>query len=391
MARKLNEKPSIPPDRISAELVRETVDVIREKKQDLSDAQMAHAGEYKAAEKKGMHTKALKLATVMAKEEPHKRLAFWKHLTHYVGSLGLDQDPQRKLFADDGDMPSAQDVANAVGEINMLNSGPDLSTIPNPPPPADFEGKKRKIGAWAKGCEARRNGEKRSDCLLTGAESVAIFEQAWDAMDASIKAAAEGGQPASGTCADVGSDLPEGMSQDEHTALLAEGIKLFREGKAPGAHAYGDDPVKAGIVMKGWATEQDAQNAARAAERAAEQAAEGGGQQIEQALSAEEVQALEAEGATACEAGDPQSACPHPAGSAKADAWLAGWERQDDALFDEAGPAAVEAPGESGEVVFADADDGDELPDLPEDDDADVLMPAMASNGAADAFMAPAE
>ncbi|MFC5358158.1 Rmf/CrpP family protein [Azospirillum himalayense] len=387
MARKLNEKPAIDPSSISPSDLERAMDQLLERESQAAAANSKKAEVIRDAAKTGVRKPVFKaLARLFARkrnDDPEATIEA-QQLLHLIPALQLNVPRQQALF---DEMPDAEAVAGAMEAV----IGPDLSAIPNPPPPADFEGKKRKLGAWAKGCEARRNGEKRSDCLLTGAESVAIFEQAWDAMDAAIKAAAEGGQPASGASATVGSELPDGMSQDEHTALLAEGIKLFREGKAPGAHAYGDDPVKAGIVMKGWATEQDAQNAARATERAAEQAAEGGGQQSEQALSAEEVQALEAEGATACEAGEPQSACPHPAGSAKADAWLAGWERQDNALFDEAGPAAAEAPGESGEVVFADADDGDDLPDLPEDDEADVLMPAMASNGAADAFMAPAE
>ncbi len=379
MARKLNEKPAIDPSSISPSDLERAMDQLLERESQAAAANSKKAEVIRDAAKTGVRKPVFKaLARLFARkrnDDPEATIEA-QQLLHLIPALQLNVPRQQALF---DEMPDAEAVAGAMEAV----VGPDLSAIPNPPPPADFEGKKRKIGAWAKGCEARRAGEKRSDCLLTGAESVAIFEQAWDAMDAAIKVAAEGGQPASGASTAVGSELPEGMSQDEHTALLAEGIKLFREGKAPGAHAYGDDPVKAGIVMKGWATEQDAQNAARAAE--------GSGQQTEQALSAEEIKALEAEGATACEAGEPQSACPHPAGSAKADAWLAGWEGQDNALFDEAGPAAAEAPGESGEVVFADAGDGDDLPDLPEDDEADMPMPAMASNGAAEAFMAPAE
>ncbi|WP_372393804.1 hypothetical protein ABMY26_00645 (plasmid) [Azospirillum sp. HJ39] len=379
MAAKLNLKPSaIPPDRISADLVVETVGNIREKKQVLSDAQMGHAGEYKAAEKKGLHTKALKLAVVMAKEEPAKRLAFWKHFVHYVTVLNLDKDPQRSIFDGQEAMPSADDVADAVG---VINNGPSVDDIPPVPHPADMEGKKRLIGAWNKGVEARREGRKRSDCLLTGAESIKTFEAGWDGMDAAIKAASEGGaQPVAPATSIGGYDIPEGMSQDIFTSLFKDGGSLFRSGKSPGDHADADDPVKARVLQLGWAAEQDEQQKAKDVAAAP-------------VMTPEQMEEIKAEGVAACHAGETRAKCRYAEGTAEADLWLSGFDEADDALFDGVGgngPGVEDAGDQEGadhhddeahddgdDLVEASAD-ADEMLDPPDDEDDAFPMAAMS-------------
>lgn len=376
MGQKLNPKPMVPLDRISADLVVEMVDNIRERKQILSDAQMKHAGEYKAAERNGLHTKALKLAVVMAKDEPSKRLAFWKHLVHYVTVLNLDKDPQRSIFDGEETMPSADDVANAVGAIN---NGPCIDDIPPVTHPADMEGKKRLIGAWNKGVEARREGRVRSDCLLTGTESIKTFEAGWDAMDAAIKAAGEGATSVQIEAGAVGGyDIPEGMSRETFTALFRDGAALFRTGKSPGDHADADDPAKARVLQLGWASEQDEQRKAKEAAAAEEPV-----------LTPEEMLAIKADGAKACRDGELRSKCEHPEGSVKADLWLSGFDEQDDALF--SGADDVSAAATSGdEADDGDADDGgdadiDDMPEPPAGDDA-FPVGAMVQTPAVDVF-----
>lgn len=388
MAAKLNQKPSIPPDRISAEVVRDTVDVIREKRQVLSDAQMGHAGEYKAAEKRGLHNKALKLVVGMAKEEPSKRMAFYKHFTHYVAALELDKDPQRSMFEEDA-MPSASDVADAVGPIN---NGVSMADVPAPKHPPEFEGKKRMIGAWNKGVEARRDGEKRTSCLLTGAESVKVFEAGWDAMDAAVVAALNGATVATTDTGTIGGfDLPEGMSRETFTALFKDGAALFRSGKSPGEHVDADDPAKARVLQLGWASEQDAQRAAQDVV-------------VEPTLSPEDMQAAKEAGATASRDGKPRSECPYADGTVGADLWLEGFEEQDDALFDSGVNSLTATDGddepggdaETGELdasqALADADDAatDDLDVMepPTGDEDEFPVGAMAVQSPAEIFAA---
>lgn len=373
MAAKLNQKPSIPPDRISAEVVRDTVDVIREKRQVLSDAQMGHAGEYKAAEKRGLHNKALKLVVGMAKEEPSKRLAFYRHFTHYVTALELDKDPQRSMFAEDA-MPSASDVADAVGPIN---NGVSMADVPAPKHPPEFEGKKRMIGAWNKGVEARRDGEKRTSCLLTGAESVKVFEAGWDAMDAAIMAALNGTTAATTDAGNIGGfEVPEGMSRETFTALFKDGAALFRAGKSPGDHVDADDPAKARVLQLGWASEQDAQRAVQVTV-------------VEPVLSPKDMQALKEAGAAASRDGKSRSECPYADGTVSADLWLEGFEDQDNALFDSGADnlTATDGDGESDGGAGGDTDAGelDETQALADDavaDDLDIMEPPAGDEDA---------
>lgn len=370
MAQKLNQKPMVPPDRIPADLVVETIDSIREKKNQLAKAQMGHAAEFKTAEGRGFRKDALKETIRMAKMSPAERVAYWQHLTHYVTVTGLSVDPQRNMFEGNEQMPSASEVAAAVGEI--IN-------VPPVPHPADMEGKKRLIGAWNKGVEARLEGRMRSDCLLTGTESIKTFEAGWDAMDAAIKAAAEGTTPAQGDAGAVGGyDIPEGMSRETFTALFQDGAALFRTGKSPGDHADAEDPAKARVLQIGWAAEQDEQRKAKEA-----QAAE------EPVLTPEEMQAIKAQGAAACRDGDLRSKCPHPDGSVKADLWLGGFDEQDDALFsgtDDLGASAGNGEG----AEDAGTDDGDaagldDIPELPAGDD-DFPVAAIGKPTAVEVF-----
>lgn len=390
MARKLTEKPTVSPDTIPPDLVARTVATIRDKKQALADAQMDHASEYKTAERRGFHSAALKKAVAYAKMEPAKRLAEIAHLKHYIGVLDLDKNPQQNLFGDE--MPSHDDIKEAVGEINM---GP---AIPDPAIPDDYQGKARLTGAFERGIEARRANQPR-ECKLTSEASIAAFERGWDAMDAAFLAAESG---ATSTA----------VTEDDRNALLLLGINRFRKGLD--ATGHGDtDPVRAAIIQEGWETERKAQASA------------------EPELSEDEITVLKQEGADACEAAKPQSACPYPAGSAKADAWLQGYEAEDGGLFDEGADAVTNpdpGPGESGEVLYGEvlvageaddradaavipaavqdeesaseaetlADEGDtdedDFPDLPDDDDAGDTVPwAVPAGDAAGADIFGAE
>lgn len=366
MAAKLNQKPSISPDRISAEIVNEVIGNIRERKQILDKAQGDHAGEYKTAERKGLHLKALKFTVGMAKMEPSIRLALWAHLTHYVTTLQLDQNPQRSMFADNA-MPSASDVADAVGPIN---NGPSLADVSAPKHPPEFEGKKRMIGAWNKGVEARRDGEKRTSCLLTGAESVKVFEAGWDAMDTAITAALNGTTTATTDTGTIGGfDLPEGMMRETFASLFKDGAALFRAGKSPGDHVDGDDPAKARVLQLGWASEQDAQRAVQDVI-------------VEPVLSPEDMQVVKEAGAAASRDGKSRSECPHLDGTVAADLWLEGFEDQDNALFDSGADSLTATDGDGDGETGGDTEAGEleEFQALTDGDDAapgdlDIMEP----------------